>query len=369
MTAPADSTVIHDALIVLGAAAIVVPIFHSLKVSPVLGYILIGMIVGPFGLGALAESAPWLAYVTIAGKDDIALVAEFGVVLLLFTIGLELSLERLKVMRKLVFGLGTLQVAISATAIGTAAYLALGNMTSAVVLGMALAMSSTAVVLQVLSDRKQMSAPVGRASFAILLFQDMAVVPILFLVGAFGAQTDMPLALGLGKAMLQAVAVLAVIVVLGLWLLRPLFRLVAATASHELFMATTLFVVLGSGVLSAAAGLSMALGAFVGGLLLAETEYRRAIEEGVAGAVGVHTSTRLVITEGNYLLLDDGPWSRVAGGWNWSKYCNKDLDARAEQADAMADPEMIAIMPKKGEKPIFDYKRMVYGGFKVLVDL
>ncbi|MEQ1866943.1 MAG: cation:proton antiporter, partial [Micropepsaceae bacterium] len=237
-----------------------------------------GMIVGPFGLGALAESAPWLAYVTIAGKDDIALVAEFGVVLLLFTIGLELSLERLKVMRKLVFGLGTLQVAISATAIGTAAYLALGNMTSAVVLGMALAMSSTAIVLQVLSDRKQMSAPVGRASFAILLFQDMAVVPILFAVSVLGMHGEGSLFVQLATAIFQAALALAAILAVGRIALRPLFRRVARTESPELFMAACLLVIMGTSLATAAAGLSMAVGALIAGLFLAETEYRRQIE-------------------------------------------------------------------------------------------
>lgn len=278
MTTPVDSAIFKDALIVLGAAAVVVPIFHSLKVSPVLGYILIGMIVGPFGLGALADRAPWLAYVTIGDKEDIALVAEFGVVLLLFTIGLELSVDRLRVMRKFVFGLGALQVVVSATAIGALAYLILDDTTAAVILGMALAMSSTAVVLQVLSENKQMSAPTGRVSFAILLFQDITVVPILFAVSVLGARSEGSLFAQLGTAILQAALAVAAILLVGRIALRPLFRRVARTESPELFMAACLLVIMGTSLATAAAGLSMAMGALIAGLFLAETEYRRQIE-------------------------------------------------------------------------------------------
>ena len=278
MTTPVDSAIFKDALIVLGAAALVVPVFHSLKVSPVLGYILIGMIVGPFGLGALADGAPWLSYVTIADKQDITLVAEFGVVLLLFMIGLELSLERLKLMRRMVFGLGALQFVLSALAIGGATYLVLGDTTASVVLGMALAMSSTAVVLQVLSERKQLSAPVGRVSFAILLFQDIAVVPVLFAVSVLGARGDGPLYAQLATAIVQAALAVAAVYAAGRIALRPLFRSVARTESPELFMAACLLVIVGTSMATAAAGLSMAMGALIAGLLLAETEYRRQIE-------------------------------------------------------------------------------------------
>lgn len=278
MALPVDSAIFKDALIVLGAAAIVVPVFHSLKVSPVLGYILIGMIVGPFGLGALADRAPWLAYVTIGDEQDIVAVAELGVVLLLFTIGLELSLERLKLLRRLVFGLGALQVVISAVAIGAAVYLVLGDTTASVVLGMALAMSSTAVVLQVLSEHKQLSAPAGRVSFAILLFQDMAVVPILFAVSVLGARAEGSLFMQLSTAIFQAAIALAAILAVGRVALRPLFRRVARTESPELFMAACLLVIMGTSLATAAAGLSMAMGALIAGLFLAETEYRRQIE-------------------------------------------------------------------------------------------
>lgn len=278
MAAPVDAALFKDALIVLGAAAIVVPVFHSLKVSPVLGYILIGMAVGPFGLGAYTDAIPWLSYLTIEDKDDITLVAEFGVVLLLFMIGLELSFERLKVMRRLVFGLGPAQVVISAVVIGAAASLFLADATAAIVVGLALAMSSTAIVIQVLSERKQMNLPHGRAAFAVLVFQDIAVVPILFAVSVLGARAEGSLATQFGFAIGQAALAVAAVLIAGRLALRPLFRRVAQTESPELFMAACLLVIMATSLAMAAAGLSMAMGALIAGLLLAETEYRRQIE-------------------------------------------------------------------------------------------
>ena len=278
MTSAIELASYKEALILLGTAGVVVPIVHRLRISPILGFLAAGALLGPHLLGALAARLPLLTYVTVQDGKDIAWLGELGVVFLLFVIGLELSPQRLMTMRRLVFGLGALQMLVAAAAIGFLAHKFGVAPRAAALIGLSLALSSTAIVIELMAAQDRLASSTGRAVFSVLLLQDLAVVPILFLVGAFGTQSDMPLAMGLGKALLQAVIVLAVIVALGLWLLRPLFRLVAATASHELFMATTLFVVLGSGVLSAAAGLSMALGAFVGGLLLAETEYRRAIE-------------------------------------------------------------------------------------------
>ncbi|MFM9865849.1 MAG: cation:proton antiporter [Micropepsaceae bacterium] len=278
MADPVDAAQFKDALIVLGAAAVVVPVFHSLKVSPVLGYVLIGMVVGPFGLGAFAAEIPWLGYVTIGDKSDISSVAEFGVVLLLFMIGLELSLERLQLMRRLVFGLGTVQMVASALAIGVVAYAATGSVAVSAVIGLALAMSSTAIVTQILAERKQLTAPWGRASFAVLLFQDIAVVPVLFAVGVMGGDTQGSLIAALGLALVTAVVTVVAVFAGGRIVLRPLFRRVAQTDSPELFMAACLLVIIVTGLATAAAGLSMALGALIAGLLLAETEYRRQIE-------------------------------------------------------------------------------------------
>jgi CPA2 family monovalent cation:H+ antiporter-2 len=278
MAGPADISQFKDALIVLGAAAVVVPVFHSLRVSPVLGYVLIGMVVGPFGLGALAAEIPWLTYLTIEDKAGFAAVADFGVVLLLFMIGLELSLERLRLMRKLVFGLGSIQLTLSALAVGGVAYMATGDGAAAAVIGLALAMSSTAIVTQVLAERKQLAAPWGRASFAVLLFQDIAVVPVLFAVSVLGANAQGSLFTQLGFALFQATLTVAAVFVGGRMILRPLFRRVARTNSPELFMAACLLVIVATGVATAGAGLSMAMGSLIAGLLLAETEYRRQIE-------------------------------------------------------------------------------------------
>jgi CPA2 family monovalent cation:H+ antiporter-2 len=276
--APADTTLIKDALVVLGAAAIVVPVFHSLRVSPVLGYILIGMIVGPSGLGTLSDTVPWLTYFTISERENIEPLAEFGVVLLLFTIGLELTFDRLTAMRRLVFGLGPLQLVLSAAAIGAGAYLVIGEAMPSAVLGFALAMSSTAIVLQVLTAQKQMRHPAGRVSFGVLLFQDLAVVPILFTITVLAQTTGGSIWGNLSISLLQAAAAIGLIFVAGRLALRPLFHRVAATKSPELFMAACLLVILATGLTAAAAGLSMAMGALIAGIVLAETEFSRQIE-------------------------------------------------------------------------------------------
>jgi monovalent cation:H+ antiporter-2, CPA2 family len=271
-----EVTTMKDALVVLGAASVVVPLGRRLKVNPILSFLGAGVALGPNGLGALSPTIPALDWVTIAERETIGSIAELGVVFLLFVIGLELSPARLMTMRRLVFGLGGLQVVLCATLIAGAASLVMPA-TQALVIGLALALSSTAIVIEGLSTDKRVASATGRAAFAILLFQDLAVVPILFLVGAVG-KSEATVLQGLAVALAQAVVTIAAIVAAGHFLLRPLFRLVAGPQNPELFMAATLLVAIGTGVVSAAAGLSMALGAFIAGLLLAETEYRRAIE-------------------------------------------------------------------------------------------
>jgi len=278
MAAQIDISQFKEALIVLGSAALVIPIFHRFKLSPVLGYILIGMVVGPHGVGSLSEAVPWFSLFSIEKEGAISGAAEFGVVLLMFMIGLELSLERLLVMRRLVFGLGSFQMLVSASLIGLVAYVLTSNVPVAFIAGLALAMSSTAIVTQVLSQTKQLAATHGRASFAVLIFQDLAVIPVLFAVGVMGASVGGPIVLQLGSALLQAGAAILLVILSGRVLLRPLFRRVAATKSPELFMAACLLVILAISLVTAMAGLSMALGALMAGLLLAETEYRRQIE-------------------------------------------------------------------------------------------
>ncbi|MGH6816188.1 MAG: cation:proton antiporter, partial [Hyphomicrobiaceae bacterium] len=268
-----------DALIMLGTAGVVVPLAQRFKISPILAFLLAGAVLGPKGIGTLAGSVPGIQWIAVSHQEDVAKIAEFGVVFLLFLIGLELPLPRLMTMRRLVFGLGGLQVVLSACLIGGAVWW-LGSLPApgALAIGAALSLSSTAIVVEVLARQHRLSSMTGRTGFAVLLFQDLAVVPIMFLVGNLGGQTGGSIVPGLLSALVQGAAAVALIVLAGRLLLRPLFRMVALTDGHELFIAATLFVAIGTSLATAAAGLSMALGAFVAGLLLAETEFRRAVE-------------------------------------------------------------------------------------------
>lgn len=269
---------LREVVIILCAAGVVVPVFYRLRISSVLGFILIGMAVGPFGLGALAADWPWLSYMTITNRAAIESVAEFGVMLLLFMIGLELSFERLMTMRRMIFGFGLLQVVLTTLALVGIA-LAFGqSMTASIVLGLGLSLSSTAIIIQVLAEKKLINSGVGRTTFAVLLFQDVAVVPILFAVGVLASGDTSALAGKFSVAVLQAVVTIVALIILGRRVLRPLFRMVAETKSSELFMAACLLVVLASSLVTHFAGMSTAMGALLAGLLLAETEYRRQIE-------------------------------------------------------------------------------------------
>ena len=265
-------------MIVLGTAGVVVPLVRTLGLSPVLGYLGAGVLLGPLGLGSFAARVPYLDWVTIADAENVAHIAELGVVFLLFLIGLELSYERLKTMRRLVFGLGGAQVLATVPLIAAVAVWAGQRHDVATVIGMALALSSTAIVIEVLAAERRLTTSAGRASFAILLAQDLAFIPILLFISTLGGGAAGSVALGLAQALAKAALTVGIIVLLGRMLLRPLFRIVVATKSTELFIATILFVIVAASVAAALAGLSMAIGAFVAGLLLAETEYRKAIE-------------------------------------------------------------------------------------------
>ena len=254
-----DMSLYKDALVVLGAAGVVIPLFHRLRISSVVGFMLVGVVVGPFGIASLAPHLHILSAITISEPDLIAPIADLGVALLLFMIGLELSFERLWTMRRLVFGLGSLQV-VGCAAVLVAAAVAIGqDWHTAVVIGLALAMSSTAVVIQVLSEEKRLNTATGRPAFAVLLFQDLAVVPILFAVGALSSAGRAVTAAEVGIAVGQAVLAVAAIVALGRLVLRPLFRSVAHTRSAELFVAACLLVVIATGLATAEAGLSNTL--------------------------------------------------------------------------------------------------------------
>ena len=278
MTETIDLSIYKEALLFLATAGVVAPLFFRLRISPVLGFLLAGILLGPYGLGRLAGGARWLNALAISNVDAIDHIAAFGVVVLLFTMGLELSFERLRLMRRLVFGLGLGQVLVTTLFLGAAAW-ALGlPPPSALTIGAALAMSSTAIVIPMLAESKRLGSLVGRASFAVLLFQDLAVAPLLVMTAAFAGGGEQGLGAALVHTLVPAALALAALILLGRVALRPLFHSVAETRSPEFFMAACLFVVLGAGLAAAAIHLSMALGAFVAGLLLAETEYRREIE-------------------------------------------------------------------------------------------
>ena len=266
-----------DLVLFLATAGVVVPVFKRLRISPVLGFLAAGVALGPYGLGQLADVAPWISAVTVAKPAEIAQLAEFGVVFLLFMIGLELSWERLRLMRRLVFGLGFAQTALSAAAIVLVSRAADQPLAAALTIGAALALSSTAIVVPVLAEHNRLRSDAGRGAFAVLLFQDLAVAPIVVTLGVLGASKagfDPRLLLSFAPAVLG----LGVLVVVGRLLLRPMLKSVARAKSEELFVAACLLVVIGAGLVSALAGLSMAIGAFIAGLLLAETEYRHEVE-------------------------------------------------------------------------------------------
>ncbi len=269
------SPFLSDALVILGAAGIVIPVFARFRITPIIGFILIGVLVGPYGLGSLVERIPWLYHVTISNPDGLAPFADFGIVLLLFAIGLELSFNRLWQMRRLVFGLGALEVILS----GGALALFLGlvgtmNTAAALALGFALAFSSTAIVLPISGTR----SPVGRAALSMLLFEDIMIVPIIFVLGALAPNAADEGWGGIIQTLWQGGLVIAVLLVVGRFALPRLFAQAARTKSPELFLAASLLVVIGASLATALVGLSPIVGALIAGLLIAETEYHTEVE-------------------------------------------------------------------------------------------
>jgi CPA2 family monovalent cation:H+ antiporter-2 len=269
-----SSTTVSDALVILGAAGIVIPVFHRFRITPVMGFILIGLLVGPFGLGRLVDDAPWLYHVTIADTEALEPFAEFGIILLLFTIGLELSFNRLWSLRKLVFGLGALELLIiGALLAGILSLSGLGT-TAALALGFALALSSTAIVLPISGTR----SPVGRAALSMLLFEDIAIVPMIFVLGALAPYAQSEGWEGMVGTLWQGLLVIIALLVIGRLALPRLFGQAARTKSPELFLAASLLVVIGASLATAATGLSPIVGALIAGLLIAETEYHAEVE-------------------------------------------------------------------------------------------
>ncbi len=266
-----------DALVVLGTAGIVVPILRRWGLNPILSYLGAGALLGPLGLGSFIKSFPFLYWVTVVDQENVAGIAELGVVFLLFLIGLELPFNRLVAMRRLVVGLGGLQVLLTSALLAAVAAAA-GQMPAvAIIVGASLSLSSTAIVLELLSAQERLTTSVGRGAFSVLLAQDLAVVPILVFVSLLGDRAGGSLTADVLAALLQAALGIGCIILAGRFLLRPLLHIVAGVRSAELFIAAVMFIILGAGVISHPAGLPMPLGAFVAGLMLAETEYGKAV--------------------------------------------------------------------------------------------
>ncbi len=269
-----SNTGFSDALVILGAAGLVIPAFARFKISPVIGFILVGLLVGPAGLGSLVAQYPWLYYITISDVHAIEPFAEFGIVLLLFSIGLELSLRRLWTMRQLVFGTGAAELIGSGLIIGLALHLLGQDWSGAMGLGIALALSSTALVLPIAGT----ASPVGRTAFAMLLFEDLALVPIIFVLAALAPSASGNGLTGIVGVIAWGVLTIALMFVGGRFILPRLFAQAARTKSPELFLAASLLVVIVASLATTAAGLSPIVGALIAGVLIAETEYHSEVE-------------------------------------------------------------------------------------------
>lgn len=273
MAGELDTSSMGDALVILGAAGLVIPVFTRVKITPIIGFILIGVAVGPFGLGKLVYEYPWLTHVTITDPEALAPYAEFGIILLLFTIGLELSFKRLWQLRKLVFGLGALELLIIGSIAATVLSMMGQYWTGAIALGFALAFSSTAIVLPIAGTQ----SPVGRAALSMLLFEDIMIVPIIFVLGAMAPNAAGGWE-GLVETLWQGGLVVLAMMVIGRIALPRLFAQAARTKSPELFLAASLLVVIVSSLATAVVGLSPIVGALIAGLLIAETEYHSEVE-------------------------------------------------------------------------------------------
>jgi CPA2 family monovalent cation:H+ antiporter-2 len=299
-----------DALVILGAAGIVIPAFARLKISPIIGFILVGALAGPAGLGSLAAEAPWLNYITISKPEAIAPFAELGIILLLFSIGLELSFRRLWGMRRLVFGVGAAELFGSAAVIGLALFVIGQGAPGAIGLGLALALSSTALVVPLTGTH----SAVGRSALGMLLFEDVALVPIVFALGAMAPYSGEA---GIGSLLLTLLlgGLAAVGLLVGGRILLPrLFAQAARTKNPELFLSACLLVVIAASLITSAVGFSPVFGALIAGIVIAETEYRGEVEVVTAPirglglgifliTVGMSLNIRLILGSWDEILL------------------------------------------------------------------
>jgi monovalent cation:H+ antiporter-2, CPA2 family len=279
-----------DALVILGAAGIVIPAFARFRITPIIGFLLVGVLVGPMALGGYAKDYPWLSWVTIADTENIRVIGDYGVILLLFSIGLELSFQRLWRMRRQVFGLGAAELLGCGLVIAVALLLTGYGTLAAIGLGLALALSSTALVLPLVGTK----SAVGRGAFSMLLFEDLAIVPIIFLLGALAPQATSGSLDGLITLLWQSSLVIVIMLAVGRFILPMLFGQAARTKSPELFISASLLVVILSSLATAAIGLSPIVGALIAGILIAETDYRGEVETVTAPFKGLALGVFLI---------------------------------------------------------------------------
>ncbi len=279
MDAHSPVPLLREIILFLALAGVLIPLLARLRINPVLGFLAFGTLIGPYGLAAFAVQWPWLSWLTFARPEDVEFLAELGVIFLMFMIGLDMSMQRLWSMRRLVFGLGGLQVVLTAAAIGLLAARFGNGIEASVILGVVLAFSSTAIIMQLLIQRRELGTPLGQSAFAILLCQDLAVVPLLVLISILGANTaEGSFAFLLASATLKGVLTVVALYLIGRRVVRPLFHQIAADRQADTFTALTLLTTLGVAALTYSAGLSMALGALLAGLIIAETEFRHEVE-------------------------------------------------------------------------------------------
>lgn len=284
-----DNQSFSDALVILGAAGLVIPLFARFRVTPVIGFILVGVLVGPHGLGSLTGQSPWLYYITISDTEAIEPFAEFGIILLLFSIGLELSFRRLWTMRRLVFGVGAAELMLSGAIIAIGLTLMGQSMAGAIGLGLALALSSTALVLPMVGTR----SPVGKAAFSMLLFEDLAIVPIIFALGVMAPSASGGLG-DLGATLVRAGIAVVGLYIGGKFVIPRMFAQAARTKSPEVFLAASLLVVIVSSLVTTAVGLSPIVGALLAGLLIAESAYADEVEAMTAPFKGLALGVFLI---------------------------------------------------------------------------
>ncbi len=274
MAGELQSDGLRDVIVILGAAGIVIPAFARFRVTPIIGFILVGILVGPMGLGTLVSQYPWLEWFTITDPESIRHIGEYGIILLLFSIGLELSFRRLWKMRRLVFGVGAAQLFGAGLIISAGLYLFGYGPTAALGIGVALALSSTALVLPIAGTQ----SAVGKSALAMLLFEDLAIVPIIFVLGALAPKAGVYSWDSLLTVLWQGGAVIVAMLLIGRFLLPRLFGQAARTKSPELFVSVSLLVVIVASLATGAVGLSPIVGALIAGLLIAETDYRNEVE-------------------------------------------------------------------------------------------